>query len=485
MTKTMAERLSHRLQFRPISMALLLGACFTWLSPVTAQQVGLPAGSDADHKKMMRLRAEAQAAQQDAQIAALRRTATQSTDKSNRDMVLEKARMDKEFKRRAALAVQQQQAINAYEKVKQSEIDSWNGKGKKISRGVPSDFMANLPPLDEDTKKKKGLLNGMANAPGLALKGLASLRPRLFSKKNKSAEPAPAAQFAPPESLSLDSVAPRVPAPAAPIESETSNPPKKRGFRIPLVSKLTGGKKNNENPYIAEDNSSATPEQMQADGTTESDSPPEKKKGFFGIASIGNKNKNNEADSDAYYGPDSADIVDDEPKSGFLSKFSLKKNQTEDVQDTKNGPTESSGSSRKNIYVVDSQKAQFFPFGETGQQADAQSLGEGTVVRMTKSGDDWSSIELSTGSMGVIRNKYLRKAKSNEVPSNLFAHKPKAPYPTTARISKPRSATGKGSAHRYREPVNVPLPDLPSGGAELDSPIGNGLLPPLSESSIQ
>ncbi|NOX99559.1 MAG: hypothetical protein GXP30_07510 [Verrucomicrobia bacterium] len=485
MTKTMVERLSHRLHFHSISLALLLGTSFAWLSSVTAQQVGLPAGSDADHKRLIRLRAEAQAAQQDAQLAALRRTATQSTDKSNRDSVLARARLDKEFKRRAALAVQQQQAINAYEKIKQSEIDSWSGKGEKISRGVPSDFTANLPPLDEGTKKKKGLLNGMANAPGKALKGLASLRPRLFSKKSKQAYSDPVAQFAPPESLSLDSVAPRIPEPVAPVESETIDPPKKRGFRIPLVSKLTGGKKGNENPYIAEEKPSDSPEQMQADESAVSDTPPEKKKGFFGIASIGNKNKNNAEDTGDYYGPDSADIASEETKSGFLSKFSLKKNKEENVQDVGDGPTESGNSPRKDIYVVDTQKAQFFPFGETGKQADAQSLGEGTIVRMTKSGDDWSSIELSSGSMGVIRNKYLRKAKSKEVPSNMFAHKPKAPYPTTARISKPRSATGKGATHRYREPVNVPLPDLPSGGAELDSPIGNGLLPPLQESAIQ
>ena len=83
--------------------------------------------------------------------------------------------------------------------------------------------------------------------------------------------------------------------------------------------------------------------------------------------------------------------------------------------------------------------------------------------------------------MGVIRNKHLRRAKASEVPANMFADKPKTPYPTTARISKIRSATGKGSSYRYREPVNVPLPELPSGGTGLDTPIGNGLLPPLEQ----
>ena len=482
----MVELFSHCAQLRYICIYLIFATCIVSHPSVIAQQVELPAGSDDDHKKLQRLRAEAKLAQQDAQIAALRRTATQSTDKSNRDRVLEQSRLDKEFKRRAALAVQQQQAINAYEKVKQSEIDSWNGKGTKITRGVPSDFTSSLPPLEEGTEKKKGLFRGVVAAPANAVKGISSLRPRFFGRKKNNQQPAAAVQFAPPESLTLDSVAPRIPEPAAPapIQNEIYEEPKKRGFRIPLVSKLTGGKKNNENPYIDEADSSMPPEQMQASDSTVADSPPERKKGFFN--KITSREKNDyEEESEAYYGPDGGIAMDEKSNSGFLSKLSLKKNKKSDDQDLSNGSAASTGSSRKDIYIVDSQKAQFFPFGKSGQQADALSLGEGTIVRMTKSGDDWSSIELSSGGMGVMRNKFLRKAKTSEIPSNMFAHKPKAPYPTTARISKPRSATGKGAAHRYREPVNVPLPDLPAGGSESDTPIGNGLLPPLKESAIQ
>ncbi len=469
----------------------MTAACLLALLPTAnAQQGDLPYGSDADHKRLIEIRAQSQKAQRDAQIAALRRTATQSTEKSNRDKVLEKARLDKEYKRRAALAVQQQQAVDAYKKVKQSEIDSWNGKGQgKITAGVPADFTASLPPLEEEVKKK-GLLRGVASAPGRAVKGLASLRPGFFRKKNKKESTSnPVAQFAPPESLALDKVVPRTPEPAsvttntAPVEQ-----PKKRGFRIPLVSSLTGGKKKDENPYDEESDNSEAPQKWQDAYPEEEDVMPGNKKSFFSrIPLVGNKNKKQAENADVYYGPDGAgeaditelEAMEDEPKSGFLSKLSLKKNKSKD-------DASGAGGARKNIYVVDTSKAQFFPFGESGKQAAAQSLGEGTLVRMTKSGDDWSSIELSSGSIGVVRNKHLRRAKANEVPANMFAHAVKAPYPTTARISKPRSATGKGASHRYREPVNVPLPDLPEGGNESGALIGNGLLPPLEkESTIQ
>lgn len=491
------ERLSNRSFFYILTISLVGAVNLVLLSSAQTQQVDLPAGSDADHKRLIKLRTEAQEAQRDAQIAALRRAATQSTDKNNRDSVLERARRDKDFKRRAALAVQQQQAINAYEKVKQAEIDSWNGKGKKVTPGVPADFTANLPPLEEDSKKKGGLLRGVAAAPGKALKGLSSLRPGFLGGKKKQNEVPvqPAKQFAPPESLNLDTVAPTVPEPImTPVESAPVEQSKSRGFKIPLISNLTGGKNKNEDLY-AEDEQIPTSSQQPAlepvDSTLADDYPPEEKKGFFkGIASripiVGNKKEGGDDNPYYYENTDGEDGTEEKPKSGFLSKLSLKKNKDFDSPEVDSDQVESSGSSRKNIYVVDSSKAQFFPFGESGRQSGSQPLGEGTVVRMTKTGDDWSSIELSSGSMGVIRNKHLRRAKSGEVPSNMFAHKPKTPYPTTARISKTRSAIGKNNTeHRYREPVSVPLPDLPAGGTEPDTPIGNGLLPPLQESTIQ
>jgi len=505
MTVITVERLSHHSFFYHFCTSLVSVACFVGLLPLSkAQQVdlvpssgmtqNLPVGSNADHRKLMQVRAQAQQARHEAQLAALQRSATQSTDKNNRNLVLQKARRDKEYMRRAVIAVQQQQSINAYKKVKKSQINSWNGKGNKnkITRGVPADFIASLPPLEKESRKKKSLMSGVVAAPGKALKGLASLRPGFLGgkKKKKEAPAEPATQFAPPESLALDSVAPRTPEPTVRAKSEPIEKPKKGGFRIPLISKLTGGKKKDENPYAAKVNSAVSQQQWQAPDPAKDDGAPEEKKGFFkGIVShiplVGNKNKNSEAESNAYYGPDGAAEMDEEPKSRFLSKLSLKKNKESDNQETGDDTKEKNTNTRKNIYVVDSKKAQFFPFGKSGHQADAQALGEGTIVRMTKSGDDWSSIELSSGSIGIVRNKHLRRAKAGEIPANMFAHKPKTPYPTTARISKIRSATGKGLSHRYREPVNVPLPDLPAGGTEANTPIGNGLLPPLKESTIQ
>lgn len=483
MKAIMAERLSHRSLFFYLRIILVFAASvIVWLPLAKAQQVGLPRGSDADHKRLLQIRAEAQQAQRDAQIAALRRTAAQSTEKSNRDIVLEQARLDKEFKRRATLAVQQQQAADAYRKIKQSEIDSWNGKGKnRVSPGVPANFTASLPPLEKESRKKKGLFGGVA-----------SLRPDFLSRKKKKEKKAtmPVMQFAPPESLTLDGVVPRTPESIAETKPEPVEQPVKRGFRIPLVSNLTGGKKKNENPYSDEIGStseadSTEPQQTWRDAYPEEGDVTTEKKGFF--SRIGNKNKSE--DPDAYYGPggigntDETDEMIDEPKSGFLSKLSLKKNKPSDIQDVGSGAEPETSNSRTDIYVVDSSKAQFFPFGKSGNQTDSQGLGEGTLVRMTKSGDDWSSIELSSGTMGVIRNKHLRRAKASEVPGNMFAHKAKTPYPTTARISKPRSATGKGSKHHYSEPVNVPLPDLPVGGSDSGALIGNGLLPPLEQNS--
>ena len=491
-----AEQLSHRSHLYYLCVSLVSVASSVSLLPLAkAQQVdlipssgtaqNLPAGSSADHRKLIQVRAQAQQAKRDAQLAALQRSATQSTDKNNRELILQKARLDKEYKRRAALAVQQQQAANAYEKVKQSQIESWNGKGRKpkITRGVPADFTASLPPLEKESRKKKGLLSGVIAAPGIALKGLASLRPGFMGGKKKQGNEAadPAAQFASPGKLTINSSAPRTPKPAPKAE--------KSGFRIPLISKLTGGKKKDVDTYVAKEKTTAPQPQTQTPDPTVADTPPEEKKGFFkGIVShiplVGNKNKDSKENPYSYEDSDKKSEVEKQSKSGFLSKLSLKKNKESTSQEADGEVKEKNTSARKDIYVVDSKNAQFFSFGKSGRQADAQTLGVGTIVRMTKSGDDWSSIELSSGSMGVIRNKQLRRAKAGEVPANMFAHKPKTPYPTTARINKIRSATGKGSSHRYREPVNVPLPDLPAGGTEPDTPIGNGLLSPLGGSSI-
>lgn len=483
------DRLTHRSLFRyPWISLVSVASLVALLPPLVAQQVDpvpsgitqdLPAGSDADHRRLMQVRAQAQQASREAQLASLQRSATTSTDQSNRDQVLEKARQDKEFKRRAALAVQQQQAVNAYQKVKQSEIDSWNGKGRgKIEPGVPADFTASLPPLEEDSGERKGLLSGVAAAPGKALKGLSSLRPGFLGgkKKDEPPAPAPAAQFAPPETLALDAVAPRSQEPSVAAGGEPDGQSEGKGFRIPLVSKLTGGKQRDGDPQFGEGDSAPL----------EAESPPEEKQGFFkGIASaiplVGNKKGSDEGNPYYYEATDEAADVDGESKSGFLSKFSLKKDEDTGNREVAGGSADGDSNAKQSIYIVDSDTAQFFPFGKSGRQASSQPLAQGTIVRMTKSGDDWSSIELSSGSMGVIRNKSLRRAKADEIPANMFTHQPKAPFPTTARITKARSATGESSPHRYREPVNVPLPDLPAGGGGSGMPIGNGLLPPLAD----
>lgn len=127
-------------------------------------------------------------------------------------------------------------------------------------------------------------------------------------------------------------------------------------------------------------------------------------------------------------------------------------------------PVHSGGSA---IYVVQSDGAQFMRFAGGPLGSEAQSLGAGTQVRMTKVGDEWSSVQLSNGSVGIVRNKDLKPSSGG---GGGFASQ----MPTTgalatnavagsARITAPVSATGAGISDVPGPPVTMPESQLAAG----------------------
>ena len=65
-------------------------------------------------------------------------------------------------------------------------------------------------------------------------------------------------------------------------------------------------------------------------------------------------------------------------------------------------------------YVVQTPNAQFMRFGDSALNSETLSISTGQVVEMTKAGDEWSSVRLSNGLTGIMRNKDLRPAKPGE-----------------------------------------------------------------------
>lgn len=75
--------------------------------------------------------------------------------------------------------------------------------------------------------------------------------------------------------------------------------------------------------------------------------------------------------------------------------------------------SESSGS-RSSVNMgqgVISQTAQFMVYGADPMQSEIRALPAGTQVMITKPGDQWSGIQLSDGTEGIVQNKFLRSVK--------------------------------------------------------------------------
>jgi len=61
--------------------------------------------------------------------------------------------------------------------------------------------------------------------------------------------------------------------------------------------------------------------------------------------------------------------------------------------------------------------AQFMEYGESQMESEIRALPAGTLVQMTKPGNDWATVRLQDGREGVIRVGDLRAASAGEVPA--------------------------------------------------------------------
>ena len=77
-------------------------------------------------------------------------------------------------------------------------------------------------------------------------------------------------------------------------------------------------------------------------------------------------------------------------------------------------PTLTTINSEGTEYYIVTSTAQFMVYGNDEMSSEVRALGSGTLVRMTKPGEQWASIQLPDGSEGVVQNKFLRAASAAE-----------------------------------------------------------------------
>ncbi len=79
-----------------------------------------------------------------------------------------------------------------------------------------------------------------------------------------------------------------------------------------------------------------------------------------------------------------------------------------------NVPTLTTINSAGTDYYMVTSTAQFMVYGTDQMSSEVRALQSGTLVRMTKPGEQWASIRLPDGSEGVVQNKFLRAASAAE-----------------------------------------------------------------------
>jgi len=79
-----------------------------------------------------------------------------------------------------------------------------------------------------------------------------------------------------------------------------------------------------------------------------------------------------------------------------------------------NVPTLTTINSSGTDYYVVTSTAQFIVYGNDPMSSEVKALSSGTVVRMTKPGEQWASVRLPDGLEGVLQNKFLRAASAAE-----------------------------------------------------------------------
>ncbi|MEM9016514.1 MAG: hypothetical protein AAGC68_05840 [Verrucomicrobiota bacterium] len=77
-------------------------------------------------------------------------------------------------------------------------------------------------------------------------------------------------------------------------------------------------------------------------------------------------------------------------------------------------PTMTTINSAGNDYYVITGNAQFMVYGSDAMESEVRALRPGTIVRMTKPGENWASISLPDGTSGVVQNSFLRAASATE-----------------------------------------------------------------------
>lgn len=488
---------------------------------VPSANPAVPAQSyDARQLELQRVREAAQRARASAQQAAMARSADRALEeqhiKSNVDRSLEY----KQLKAQAAAQAKNQTAANGYKGVSPGEIKTWqdpNGGRVNIQRDVPQQFTETIAKEDDGAEEKSGGI-------GSAVKGIFSWRPSIpFLGKNKKKDDGgvPALpQFTPAEQLGLNDAPPPAQAPAAEPKKEKKSSGG-GGLKIPLIGGLFGGNKKDKaeeaTPYVAP--APAPAPAAQPTVASASDEQAASKPGLLtrmnpfskkDDAELGNPydaptyagdaadlpssgHSGSQEASAGLFGPagtsaDGSTVVssgaaEDEDKPGFFGRLFGGGDKAD------KGSSNVAAKSAGGIYVVNSENAQLIIFGNATISSDAKPMPIGSVVRVTKDGEEWYSVQLTSGAEGIMRKKMLRPAKADEGSASMFAHLDKPRYPTTARINSSRSASG-GSSSRPSAPVNVPTPDLPNSGdapstAAPDAPVGNSLLPPLDASAVE
>ena len=79
-----------------------------------------------------------------------------------------------------------------------------------------------------------------------------------------------------------------------------------------------------------------------------------------------------------------------------------------------NVPTLTTVNSTGSSYYTVASTAQFMVYGENQMQSEVRALPAGSVVLMTKPGEQWASVRLPNGTEGVLQNKHLRPASTAE-----------------------------------------------------------------------
>jgi|GEM_PF-458194 len=124
---------------------------------------------------------------------------------------------------------------------------------------------------------------------------------------------------------------------------------------------------------------------------------------------------------------DNVELPGSEPARKKKRKFSLPKPSIPALSKADSGGSGKKGKSPEHrtttvnangnsFYRVSSQ-AQFMKYGESQMESEISVLPPGVLVKMTKPGAEWATVQLDDGTKGVIQVKSLRDATASEVPS--------------------------------------------------------------------